>query len=263
MNLFIEFICTFAFFSINQLIPVLLSVNKIQSNKFLTEVQARNFFNSLNLPKTSMQLIEMWINSVERLPKNYISLQSLYNLIKTNEGLLFPIYNIKTHIIDLIITKKNYNVINKRNNYYKNNNGNYSIPKESLCEKIRRKLKSNDPPPFYYNYFPSLQDFNVDNYLIQIRRKHGYSYRPDSLVSPRRKSLHSEYKTKSLYSTSQSVKGKLKVIGSPVIGTHSINLAYIQKSSRANSDSIKHSTSSKYVFHNGKVHPIYKRKSLL
>lgn len=263
MNLYIEFICTFTFFSINQLLPVLLSINKIQSNKFLTEIQARNFFSSLNLPKTSMQLIELWINSVERLPKNYIALQSLYNLVKTNEGLLFPIYNIKTHIIDLIITKRHYNAINNRIEFYKNRKGNYSIPKESMCEKVRRKLNSNDPPPFYYNYSPSLQDFNVDNYLLQIRRKHGYSYRPDSLISPRRRSLHSDVKTNSLYSTSQSVKGKLKVIGSPVIGTHSINLAYVQKTSSANSDSIKHSRSSKYVLHNAKVHPIDKRKSLL
>lgn len=235
--------------------PVLLSVNKIQSNKFLTEEQALNFFRSLKLTKNSMQLIEMWINSVERLPKNYISLQSLYNLIKTNEGLLFPLYNIKTHIIDIVITRRLYNIINNRIEFYKNRKGNYTIPKESICEIISRKINSYDPPPFYYNYSPTIQNINVDNYLIQIRRKHGYSN-----LSSRRRSVHSEIKRKSLGSSSN----KMRIVGSPVVGTYSINLTYRHKAnSIGDSISIPHSKSSKYVLHNGRVVPIDKHKSIL
>lgn len=137
-----------------------------------------NFLNFLHINDS---FVNIWLESVKRCEKQYISMSDFFRFIQSENLIENKLHTIKHSIIQHIIGNKQYNIIRKRINYYTSNNHNSDllIPKEKCFDYIIRQLFTHQPNPYYYDYKPVNRDSNDYNSpLIKVRKRFGYSFRP-------------------------------------------------------------------------------------
>lgn len=134
---FISLICTFTFFTLEQILQVLLSICGIHSNCYINQEQIYTFLSALNVEVISLKLTEKWLSTIgetrhSKKPKR-ISLKSFLKFLLDNPTVINTLFYFKACLIDRIITDHTYKIITQRKNYYnsftendenKNNNNN-------------------------------------------------------------------------------------------------------------------------------------------
>lgn len=163
MTMYIEFIFIFSFFSNKQLIPLLLSLCNVYSNKVISELQIYNFFHAIHIDNETLLCVPtLLLKEVQRDQNNLISLSSFCRFLTTNEEFLKPLKFVKNVIIEKIITREIYETIIKRKKYFVHQvqqqkaSGESLItlkyPKESCLNRMIRLLFIDKPYDYYYDY---------------------------------------------------------------------------------------------------------------
>lgn len=148
-----------------------------------------------------------WARSLKENHDKLIHLTTFYEYIISHDYLLFSLDVLRTQILRCIIGQESYYTILTRRNFYKkifssSSAVNYKIspPKEKCSTYIYRILVTGRPPPYYYDYKPQIVQKKTGRCLLYIRKRYGYSNRPDRESSTR--SLYSSRKNESSASVS-------------------------------------------------------------
>lgn len=189
MSMYIEFVCLFSFFSNKQLIPLLLSLCNIFSNKVISELQIYNFFHAIHIDNETLLCVPtLLLKEVKRDQNNLISLSSFCKFLTTNEEFLKPLIFVRNAIIEKIITKETYDRIIKRKKYYVDQVKQQKIageslvllkyPRESCLKRMIRVLFIDKPYEYYYDYIsPDFIKDITDNYYYNSNNNYNYNSR--------------------------------------------------------------------------------------
>lgn len=182
ITMFIEFICIFTFFSVEQLLPLLFSLGNIKSNRVITEIQISHFFTSLHTPPEKMEKITLWLFDVKKDENGFISLDTFTKyVLNDSTSFLKPFIYLKDQIITNIIGSHTYDNIILRMGYYQSKYGDTDriiMKQESCFQLFQRSLLTSSPPPYFYNYRPSLHTPSFNEIICNLRKRYGYSTRP-------------------------------------------------------------------------------------
>lgn len=182
---FIEFICIFGFFPYKPILPILLSISGVQSNRIINDSQVLNFFHMLSIGPDLMTCVFTWLKEVKRDQPDRIDMNVFYTFIDDNQMLLGILGILQDKIIKKIVTKEIHDIIIRKIMFYSNNIdiNTFEVPKESCCEYLKRVLFTDLPNPYYCDYRMIMNSSTKDQWIIQYRQRYGYSSRPqhDSL----------------------------------------------------------------------------------
>lgn len=85
------------------------------------------------------------------------------------------------YIVDNIITRHLYGIIQKRFNFYYKNPVGTKLPKENIFMSCFRYFFTDEQYIYYFNCRPMKQDDrNFDNFILNLRSAYGYSQRQSS-----------------------------------------------------------------------------------
>lgn len=182
ITMFIEFICIFTFFTTEQLLPLLLSLGNIKSNRVITEIQVSHFFTSLHTPPEKMEKITLWLFDVKKDENGFIALDTFTKyVLDESMSFLQPFIYLKNQLIANVIGSHTYDNIILRMGYYQANYGDTDriIMKQETCFQLfHRSLFTSSPPPYFYNYRPSVHTPSFNEIICNLRKRYGYSTRP-------------------------------------------------------------------------------------
>lgn len=187
LSVFLEFIVLFSFFTIEQLLPLLYSVIRVKSNRVITEDQVFELLHNIKATPESYQTVGEWLADIKRDDNGFIPLSELTTLLLNEPTILYILNELKTKIIESIITFELYLSIRKKKQFFDENSlTNIQPPKEKCMTYVLRVLFSHYPPPYYCTYTPYIHRVNIEDILYTIRQRFGYSKRPTCAES----SLH-------------------------------------------------------------------------
>lgn len=206
-NNFVSLICTFSFFTLEQILQVLLSICGIHSNCYLNREQIFSFLSYLNVELLSIKLTENWLETKRETKKSptRISLKSFLKFLTDNPSVINTLFYFKACLVDRIVTEHTYQIIIERKNYYtsindENNNKTShesktrinlhnskskvkntgkKVPQEPICRKLFRIIFTNEPAPYFSEYISYLRLTNklFDTTIYLLRCRYGYSKR--------------------------------------------------------------------------------------
>lgn len=158
-------------------------MSNIKSNKLITDEQVLSFFRSLNLVQAKSCEITTWLNHVGRDTNGNISLSTFTDFVLRDLTMIYPLYTIKTRLIEIVIGENDFSYIVQRQKYYndKIKDPTTKPPAESCFSKMSRFI-THKPPLLYHNYKPQ-NDASIDLALYYLRTKFGYSVRPHRVSS--------------------------------------------------------------------------------
>lgn len=115
----------------------------------------------------------------------FLPLSEITNILKINRLLLQGIEKVRIEIIQKVIKDEFYLVIKRRIFYYNSYppDDGFSKPKEPCVTYLTRRLFSFRPPSYYYDHKPLNKQVHLDEILFVIRKRYGYSSRPDRYSS--------------------------------------------------------------------------------
>lgn len=122
---------------------------------------------------------------IPRDQNGFLPLSEVSNIIRLNRSLLQGIENLREEIIRKVIKDEYYITIQRRIYYYSNYppDDGFTKPKESCISYLARRLFSYRPPSYYYDHKPLNSHMQLDETLYVIRKRYGYSSRPDRYSS--------------------------------------------------------------------------------
>lgn len=129
-----------------------------------------------------MEKINLWIFEAKRDENGFIQLDSFMKYVLSDSStFLEPINNLKRHLISSIIESKTYENIISRLEYYQSVYGDSErivMKNESCMESVQRRLFTSYPPPYFFNYRPTLHTPSFSEIICNFRKRYGYSTRP-------------------------------------------------------------------------------------
>lgn len=161
---------------------VICSINNIQSNRVISEQQIISLFNSLDVVDKKMKEIKAIFRKTARDENDFITMSSFVSIVERNEVIFNNFHESKMMIIDRVIGYEIYQTILQRKKYFyvlSKNKMKIIVPRESCSERVSR-LFNYSPPNYYFDYMAN--DFKESNerYFVSLRRRFGYSKRPNS-----------------------------------------------------------------------------------
>lgn len=194
----------------------MLSISNIQSNRFVSMKQISSFLSDLSVGNEQIQNVIYWAKNLKEYRDSLIHLTTFYQYIIIHDYLLSALDVLRTQILRFIIGQESYYTILTRRNYYKKiaSGAMVTQPKENCYQYLYRRFITGRPPPYYYDYKPQIVQKKTGRCLLYIRKRYGYSIRPDressnrSLCSSRKTTSHaslSSYGSKTIYLSSKSL----------------------------------------------------------
>lgn len=174
INEFLQFVILISFVSIEELLPCFYSISGIYSKLSVTSDQIHIFLRNLNSLDGFGSKMREFIKNTTKTVEGRIPIKEFSNFLICNIGIFNSIKLCKESVIENIITKYEYKIIEKRNSYY---NSKYNgvddgtipeIPKESCINKFYRILILKEPSPFHFDYnfvmnYERVKDINNNN----------------------------------------------------------------------------------------------------
>lgn len=208
------FICTFIFFSASQVLPLLLSMANILSNLFITVDQIHHFLELINNTVLSYDVILLILEDSENRTEyssNGYSIRAFMNIFINSTSYEDYIDCLKEILVSLSLGSEEYNVIiNRMNYYYSKGSETAKPPYEPFFSKLHRKLLTNLPAPFHYDYFihnPKKSAFS--EMIFSIRKEFGYSYRSITVDSESKFLLAKSSSVRTRCSSTSEAKKKI------------------------------------------------------
>lgn len=190
------FVSLFTFFEPSRILIVLLSINQVFSNLFITQLQVFDFVRRFGLETIGIK--DDLINTLKGTADKDLTGRKDAYVLKDfttfiNESKPFQKYlnGFKEELIKEIFPSQQYVNICKRISFFYSVPGN-PPPAEPFCMKITRLLFTQAPPPYKYDYcIPNPSNQSFDDMICAIRKGYGFDIRSSrssrSVVS--RKSL--------------------------------------------------------------------------
>lgn len=182
------FICTFMFFGSSHVLPLLLSMANIMSNLFITTDQIRNFLSLIRNTVLSFDVILLILEDSENRTEysnNGYSIRAFMNIFINSTSYEDYVDCLKNILINLTIGNDYFEVIQKRVEFYYIKGNEYAKPPfEPLLSKLHRKLFTNHPAPYHYDYFiHNPKRSSLSEMIFTLRQDFGYSYRSNTIDS--------------------------------------------------------------------------------
>lgn len=154
----------------------------ILSNLFITVDQIHRFLDLINNTVLSYDVILLILEDSENQTEyssNGYSVRAFMNIFINSTSYEDYIDCLKEILVSLCLGKEEYDVIvNRMNYFYQKGSEAVKPPYEPFFSKLHRKLLTNHPPPFHYDYFihnPKNSAFS--EMIFFLRKEFGYSYR--------------------------------------------------------------------------------------
>lgn len=198
------FVCVFAFCDFSQILYILLASCQLYPAKYISKKEINMFLKSTKITNFSYEMFDKIVqntmnNNNNASPSSPTSpesptsrnisittcqyrLKSFISCILSCDNYKKLVSDIKKTLINVVITPSIYKTIIKRQIFYNNNNNsNLIIPREPCTTKTIRKLFSNRPEPYHYDF--RLQKLS-SNAINDVVKKIIFNYKASGTLSP-------------------------------------------------------------------------------
>lgn len=189
------FVCIFLFLTPSQITSICMAANKVYSNLIITTDQIESLLQYF--PKSikdkldihSIILLAQSTNTplLQQSHSNTVPIKPFIDYLSASPIIHSLLYDFQTVLIKNTITLPiYYEMIQKHFYLYNQFRLNLPHPSESCCVRMNRILFSRKPSPFHYDFCLSKPSTNsIEELIIFIKTKNGYSSRPQSIYDSR------------------------------------------------------------------------------
>lgn len=211
-NGFFEFICLMIFFDFDRITTVFLIACGVYSNVFLSQTQISVFLNKMYLRDPSFNKVFSDLNNLRKSnDSNTYELKYFVAYLKSSKYYQDLLISFRYLLINMILSNKVYYRISQRYNFYYLHPTS-PPPPEKCFSGLTRKMFTNEPPPYHYDFrlkTPGLDSFNY--IIVEIRKQIGGSKAHCSIRTSKMKRPHlsgttSNYSHSSFYNSTRSSK---------------------------------------------------------
>lgn len=178
-RMFFNFVSMITFFTPSHILTLLLSMIKVYSNVFITVDQINSFISDYSLNKNVYEDVMKYLN-IHSSTRDNVSypLKDFRDYIECSREFMNLVIGFKNEMIKYIITMDIYNDIKNRIAFYYTHPLSTPPPPETCISKCYRRLTSQRYDPYYYDYcLPKPGYDGMDNFMLMVRQKFGYSVR--------------------------------------------------------------------------------------
>lgn len=208
---FIQFVIIFTFFNKSEFLPLFYSIEGIYSHIYVNVDQLYNLMRNMNALEMITPVFNNFVNKElnSSIDGKCISMNNISDfLIKYSETKLKDcpnrktdifeyIFKVRSAILNKVITQRQYSLILKRINYYKqvirsdrDKEMYIALPSECLCVKYYRICILNKPHPFDSDY--KHINYKRSILLADIKKRYSPHLRASRFSSNRPISKHSQ-----------------------------------------------------------------------
>lgn len=176
---FFMFVSMITFFTPSHILTLLLSMIKVYSNVSITADQISSFINDYSLNKNVYDGVMKYVQSSShsRDNDNY-QLRDFRDYIECSRDFMNLVLGFKNEMIKNIFSLDVYNDVKNRLEFYYSHPLTTIPPPESCMNKFYRRLFSQKCDPYHYDYnLPKPGYDGMDNVMLMVRQKFGYSVR--------------------------------------------------------------------------------------
>lgn len=181
---FFQFVCLFAFYPKEYIVPILLSMCNLKSNLFILESQVEDFFRTIDQERKVFESFLLLMSPLSGFNEKRYNMKDFSFNLSQSDIIISLLDSLRKEIIEKVIGNAFFCSIMRKKCYYDHSREEKYYYEETCAEFLFRKFFTKRPHPYYYECVFKDNSLDVKKEIVNdIRIKFGYGHRERSTLN--------------------------------------------------------------------------------